>query len=154
MDPFTIMAVVGTGMQIYGAISGASQQQEAAEVNAEMKRLQAKELLERQSINEQLIREQSEDDQLHIGGSSFGSTGIGDVLKVRRITEENISRSRRDAEFKATMLRKGADIETSLASDQMTGTILTGIGTGISAGATAYSRYKAYSAPSEAKDLF
>jgi len=142
------VAIAGTALNIYGQISGAAARKGAAEKDAYHKRLQADELLSRQAINEQIIREQSEKAGLRYG-SAFASTGregagIGGILEIKEAAEESIKNSRRDAEFKASMLRIGADIDTQLASDMMTAGYFSAGGTLLSSGADIYGKYDRY----------
>lgn len=146
MGALPIIAGVGAATQIYGMVKGAQAQADASERNAYFKNLQASELLQRQAINEGIIRQQGEDQSLVYGSGSSGhgleGTGLGGQLKIHRIVEENISLSRRDAEFKARMLRAGADADTQLASDQMTAGLISGAGSLIQTGASFYSQYQ------------
>jgi hypothetical protein len=155
MEPVLIgMAIAGGTANAAGQVSAAKSQAEAAQKDAAIKNMQADELLSRQQINEQIMREQA--DRLELGYGSLAAdtggagTGIGGVLKIRQDVEQNISNSRRDAEFKAKMLRAGAAVETSLASDGVTASYL-GAGGSILGGAA--SAYKLYSGPSRATDL-
>lgn len=137
-----IAAAVGTAAQTGGQLAAAGNAKDAAEANANMKHMQADELLARQEINEGILREQSDRAQ-HGFVASFASTGregagLGGVLQMKRDLEENILLSRRDAEFKAKMLRMGADIELDLASDSMTAAWITGAGTILTTGARAW----------------
>jgi hypothetical protein len=67
--------------------------------------------------------------------------------------EENIANSRREAEFKAQMLRAGADIDSQLASDSITAAWIGAGGTAISSGANIYSAYNKYK-KDEGQDLW
>lgn len=150
MDPLTIFlvgsAVAGSGLTIWGQVSAANAQEEAARKNAELKAVQAEELLARQAINEQIMRDKAEESGL-LYGASFASTGregagVGGILRIRRDAEEAISLSRRDAEFKARMLRAGADVELSLASDAVSASWISGAGTLLTTGAQAYNTFR------------
>lgn len=140
-------AVIGAGAAIYGQISAAGAEADAKKRNADFKRFQAQELLEREVLNEEAIASNASDLQLRYGASSaatgFSATGIGGMLKMAQNTNQFLSNARRDAEFKASMLRAGADIETNLASDIATASYITGAGTALlTAGQFANARYQ------------
>lgn len=127
------IGVAAIGTQVYGAISSASSKADAARQDAALKNQQADELLSREQINEQLILDQSELAQKSYG-SAFASTGregagIGGILQIQKSTAQSIANDRRDADFKAKMLRAGANIATNLASDTETAGYITGAGT-------------------------
>jgi len=137
-------AAVGTGVQIAGQLSEALARKEYAREQARIANLQATELLERQVINEGILRERGEELITRIGGSTSGlaTSGVGQILKVKQDIEQNILLSRRDAEFKAQMIREGAEAQMELESDRFTGSILTGVGTGIVGGVGLYNQLK------------
>ena len=154
MDPFTAImvgtAVVSTGLSIWGTISGAQAQEEAAQRKQALANAQANEMMERELINEQIMREKSAEAQSGYraswGSSGKEGGGIGGVLKMQKDLAENISLSRRDAEYKANMLRAGAQMETDLYSDRVTASYITGAGTligGVGQGFQIYDKYKA-----------
>lgn len=146
--------VVGAGLTLYGQIAGASAQAEAAEKQSHLKNMQADEMLSRQAINEKTMLEQSK----RIEGeyaNSFAATGgegagIGGQMEIHRTTLENIALTRRDAEFKANMIRMGAEIEMSIASDIKTASYISGAGTILTGAAQAYTTLKG---PGQSKRL-
>lgn len=142
------MAAVGGALSLYGTIKGANDQADAVERNSALKRQQADELMARQEINEQIIREQSEKSSLSYGASFAGTgregAGIGGILQIHRDAQEQILNTRRDAEFKARQLREGADIQSDLASDSITSAWIGAAGGLLATGA---STYKAMSPP-------
>ncbi len=145
------MFLLGTAMTAYGQISSAAAQADAQRADAAAKRLQADELLARQAINEQIMREQSTRAELTYG-SAFAATGVeggglGGIMRLRKTTLENIALSRRDAEFKAKMLRMGADVQSELASDMMTAGIISGVGTIAQSGLQVANLYKGPKSP-------
>ncbi len=143
--------LLGTVMSAYGQISSASAQAEAQRADAAAKRLQADELLARQAINEQIMRDQSERMESSAGSGSAMSGleggGLGGIMSIRKTTLENIALSRRDAEFKAKMLRMGADVQSELASDMMTAGIISGAGTVAQSGLQVANLYKGPKSP-------
>lgn len=154
--PLIIGMVAGTGTQVAGGIMAANSQADAQNRNAALKKLQADELLSRQTINEKIMRDQAEKvaKGYSVGFAASGreGAGIGGMLQIKRDTEENILNSRREAEFKAQMLRSGADIDQSLASDYQTASYITGAGSLLSGGANIYSILNKYK-KDDAKDL-
>lgn len=135
-------ALAGAGLSLYGAISGANAQADAAGKDAALKNAQADELLQRQAINEAIIRDQAQKAGLGFG-ASFSATGregggIGGILQINKNAQDEIMNTRRDAEFKANMLRSGANIETDLASSGVTAAWISGVGGLLSTGAATY----------------
>ena len=63
-------------------------------------------------------------------------------MEIRKNTAMTIANDRRDAEFKAKMLRAGANVATQLASDEAASGYITGAGTLISGGLRAYDYMK------------
>lgn len=125
--------IVGSGTSIIGNIQEAKRTEEAAQRNAQLKNMQAQELLERQAINEEIIRNQAHKSGLRYG-SGFAArggqgAGLGGILAMRRTAEQDIMNTRRDAEYRARLLRAGAQIELDLASDAMSAAYLQGFST-------------------------
>lgn len=140
-------AVAQTGLSIYGQMKEAKNKAEAAERDAYFKGLQADEMMERQAINEDIMREQSFLAQSKYRAEFAGTGregGIGSVLEMRRVLNRNIELSRRDAQFKASMLRAGAESDQKLASDFMTSGYITGAGTALTGATRAYGVYHDY----------
>lgn len=138
-------AIIGVGTAIYGAISSAEAKADAAKRDAALKGQQADELESREKVNEGIIQHQSDLAQLRFG-SSFAATGregggIGGIMEIQKNTALTIANSQRDAAFKAKMLRQGADIATSLASDDLAAGYITGAGTFLTGAAKTYSLY-------------
>lgn len=132
------VSLLGTGIQTYSGISGASSRAEQMRRENELKRLQANELLARQAINEQIMtRESGRMEGRAI--TAFASTGregagLGDAIQIHNNLLESIANTRRDAEFKASMLRRGADVGDELASDVAAAGWLSGVGTILTGG--------------------
>lgn len=139
-------AVIGSGLEVYGNIKAAQQKSDAVKAEAALKEAQANELLDREKINEGLMQEQ--ESSIESGYvSAFADTGregggIGGVIKLRNQLQKNIDISRREASFKAQMLRAGANIDTTLASQQLSASYIGGAGTILTRGAEAYSAFK------------
>ncbi len=126
MDPFTIMAIAGMGLQVYGMISGANAEADAAEADAESKRLQADEVIRRNRDMETDIRREGV--KLHGQQvSAYAKSGVdmgGSPLLALEDTQYGIERElqqrRQEAAFSAKQLRSGASISNALASDKRT----------------------------------
>lgn len=142
------MALAGTALSVYGQMKEAKSKAEAAERDAYLKGLQADEMMERQAINEDIMREQNEraglQYQARFAGTGREGGGIGGILEMRRVLNRNIELSRRDAQFKASMLRAGAESDQKLASDFMTSGYITGAGTALTGATRAYGVYHDY----------
>lgn len=136
---------LGTGANVYGNVKAAGAQASAAEKNAALKNAQADELISRQAINERILRERSEENAAsYAGAAGLGESGggIGGVMKIKADLEETILNSRREADFKAKMLRAGAEIDTQLSSDITDAAWITGAGTVLGTGANIYNMMK------------
>lgn len=132
-----IAAGIGAGLQVYGQVKGASDRAEAAQAEAVLKNQQADELLSRELINEDVMRRQAGFEELH-------TTQLGQVLAIHGNLKEGLRNSRRDAEFKARMLRSGADIDTKLASDLVSSSYIGAGGTLLGLGTQVYDRFADY----------
>lgn len=136
-------AIIGTLIVMQGQRDAARSEAAAASRNAQLKRLQALELLDRFDINARQLFQEGElfkaDQEL-----SFASRGVdissGSALNVIHETNATVLREyalqKREAQFKAEQLMAGADIDQRLAGDiqssaskQRLGTFLTGVGT-------------------------
>jgi hypothetical protein len=132
------VAVAGTAVQMYGEYEAAQSKAESEARQAAMKRQQADEVQARQTINEGVMREQeyhSEGDYVtKVGGHGVEGSWFGGMMRMRQDLAYNIAATRREADFKAQMLREGADVNTQLASDSKTAGYL-GIGASLITGA-------------------
>lgn len=118
------VAVASTGVQMYSARKAAKAQERTMRAKAEAKRIQAEELLKRNEYNiEQLELEAEEFSGAQIARMAKSGVGLGVGVSLTALeqTQERLTRavniSRREAEFKASQLRAGADIDTRLGSD-------------------------------------
>jgi hypothetical protein len=110
MVPFLLgAAVVGTAISMYGEYESAQAKAEAAQRKAALKRVEATELLQREQINENVMREQAmyaEGDRVSQAGSSgVEGSWFGGMVRMRRDLQFNLETSRREANFKAYLLR-------------------------------------------------
>jgi hypothetical protein len=157
MNPLFIVGAIGAVVKGIGSILGGASQADAANENAKIKREQADELLAREEINAEIIRDQARKEKgvllSQLAGMGGGGSGIGLQLELDRNLALTLSNNRRDAEFKAKMLRRGADIDTKLASDYMTSGIISGVGTVLTGAASSYLDYKKYFDKTPSKGL-
>jgi hypothetical protein len=138
-------SIAGTALTIQGQRKAAKAQARAARDNANSKRLQALELLDRFEINSQALFIQGESVKSE-QALSFASRGIdattGTALSVVEETNAIIAKQlildKREADFKSAQLFSGAEADIRLAGDirssqrlQTLGSILSG---GVSAG--------------------
>ncbi len=136
-------AVLGAGVQIYGAITSANAQAQQDQEKAQIATEQATEIAAREVINDQQRQISANKIEGEIGaaagGSGFATTGIGAQLEAQRQTNVQIALNDRDAAFQETQLLKGANMESTLASQtqqsgdwKAAGTVLGLVGTAAS----------------------
>ncbi len=145
MEAVAIVGAAGTALNAVGQVSSAHSQAEAQRKAAYLKQQQADELLARQKINEEILRERNTKLVHEQGAIATGETSdqtIYGLAKYQRDLEDAVLDTRREAEFKAKMLREGAAIEADLASDIETGSYLSAGGTILTGGVQAYSLLK------------
>lgn len=145
MEFLVAAAVVGSLLSAKSQMDAADAQAGAAKAQARAKREQAVELLKRARINAERTREQG---ATLVKGqqASFAAGGVsitsGSTLAVMNDTinkvERNIEDQLQEANFKASMLQKGADVDTSLAGDIRKAGTIGAIGSLISGGVSAY----------------
>lgn len=132
-------AAAGTALSVIQGLSAASSQADAKRQDAAFKQQQADEILAREAINRTAIENQVKHDQ-SLYAASFASAGwadggIGGQIEIFNRAQEVISNSRREAQFKTDMLRKGAQMDFNLASDIVTSSYYTGAGSILTTGA-------------------
>lgn len=144
-----VAAIGGTILSVEGQKKAARSEAAAARRNAEAKRLEAMEVLERFEINASALKQQSEvsiSNELVSRASRNVDVGTGTTLDLidqsRGLVLEQIMLDEREAKFRAKQLEIGADIDQRLATDILSaqrlrtlGTFLSGTGTAVSAGA-------------------
>jgi hypothetical protein len=130
-----IIAGVGTAVQIGGQIAQADANNQAAAKKYSLDMQQAQEILAREKINEGILIERAgmmeAQAQAYSGAHGTSNLGLGVKLRMRSELQQTLNLARRDADWKAQMTKAGAEIDRQLASDQMVGTILGSIGTGL-----------------------
>jgi hypothetical protein len=135
-------AVVGTAISMYGEYQDAQSKAEAEERQAALKRIQAQELMQREQINENVMREQemyAEGDRVSLAGSQGTEGGwFGGMVRMRRDLQFNLETSRREANFKSYLLNQGAEIDDKLASDTRTAGYISMAGTAVSGAGKVY----------------
>jgi len=144
-----VAVIAGTAITIAGQRKEAKSQARAARENAQSKKLQAFELLDRFEINSQALRLEGE---LVKGQqrTSFAGKGIdiaaGSALSTIEETNSIVARQllldRKEAQFKVAQLRRGAEADIRLAGDirstqrlRQFGTFLSGAGSAAATGA-------------------
>lgn len=129
-------AVVGTGIQVYGAIKSANDQAQLDADRADVARKQAIEIGEREQANESIRDQQAMRQKLQFGASFAASgkagTGVGSQLQIQNQSDLLSMMSNREAKFQEQMLYTQAGIDTTLAQNTLEAGTLTAIGTGLS----------------------
>lgn len=135
-------AVIGTGVAIYGQVKAASAQADAQRKEADIKGLQSEELMSRQLLNEGIMRDKFEEADLATGSDNgVEDNGLGQRMRLRKQLSQNIAMSRREAEWKAKMLRMGADADMQLSSDIIAAGGISALGSGIQGAGRAYNAW-------------
>lgn len=115
------IAAVGVGLQVFGQLRAARDQSNSLLRQAEISDVRANEVLERNEINNTLLRE-----ELHIAKGNFlaarGTLGESSTYLQLENMSRNVTRqidlNTREAEFEANMIRLGADIDRREAKDR------------------------------------
>ncbi len=158
MGALAIIGAAAAGATIYSQLSSAASQEEAAKKNAELKRQQADELMAREAINEDIMRNQvriaMKDSAPSQASRGIEGAGIGGQITALNTLQSNLIIAHRDAAYKANLLRQGADVENKLASDQMSAAYISGVGTLLTAGAKTYQAIDEGAPPSKADKLY
>lgn len=121
--PLIALAVASGAVAAYASIQESEARAEQARREASLKRLQAEETLARMEINTDLMKRQGkrlEGSQVAQFGAfnvSIGAAGYGLLSETQRTVQEQIDLMRRDARFRAEMLRQGAKSSDVLAQD-------------------------------------
>jgi len=122
MAASTAVLAAGTGLQAYSKYQEGRQRAEAAKQEAKFKRAQAREMLERLALEEKNIQEEGEQvkaQQLSSFAASGVELGTGATLIALEDTNsrvaQRISNIRRDVNFRASQLKRGADFSMTEA---------------------------------------
>lgn len=146
-----VATVGGTIIAMEGERKAARAQQRAARANAEAKRLQALEMLDRFEINSRALVMEGEQakaqQQVAIAGRGIdvsSSAALNLIEETNAMVARQLILDRKEAMFKAEQLRRGADMDTQLASDigkasrlKRMGMFFGGMGSAASAGSKA-----------------
>jgi hypothetical protein len=152
-----VLAIAGGASSAYAGYAQGQAQAKAKEQDAALKRAQADELMDRFQRNETLMRARNvklvKGAEAYSGGRGAGSqdTALA-ISEFRTELEGSVQDARREAEFKARMLRQGADMDVELASDIVTGSYWKAGSSILSSGYDIYSTLKP--AKTQTKDLF
>lgn len=134
-----VAVVAGTAISIAGQRKAAKAKRAATESNAAAKREQALELLERFELNSQNFKAEGEllkaQQQTGFAGKGI-DIGSGSALSVIEETNSMVARQimldRKEADFKALQLNRGAAVDMNLAGDIESASRLSQIGTFLS----------------------
>ena len=125
MNPMMAFAAVSMGFQAFNNWKSRKEQEKAYEQQAQIFRLRADELLERNSVNNELDREEFRDFEANTivenaaKGLSLSGSSMGALNKASYLVTEKIIRDTREAEFEANMLKLGE--ETNLRDSRAKG---------------------------------
>lgn len=134
MDPITIMALVGGGLQAYSQYEQSRQQSKNAKVQADMQYRQIKQLQELSSLQQRSIASSGEVFKAQ-QTSSFAKGGVaigtGSTLSALEDTnskiQEELEYNKRENLFKINQLKMGAEMDLQQADDfRRAGTISAG----------------------------
>lgn len=119
-----VVAGVGTTISLIASENARQSEEDAMKAQAKLKKAQAQELLERFEINAESLKRLGQE-TASAQTASFAKGGVdvgsGSSLLMMEDTfskiQRQISLDKREADFKANQLIRGADIEMSLAGD-------------------------------------
>lgn len=138
------IAVTSTVISAYGSIQESEARAEQARREAALKRMQADEVLDRAEINAGLMDRQGKrliSSQVASFGASnvsLGASQYGLLSETERNVDEQIQLMRRDAEFRAKMLREGASSADVLAGQIQSAGYWSAAGTLLGGGSKAF----------------
>ncbi len=138
MNPYTITAIVGTGLQMYGQYTAAQEKASLLRQQAAFDEIKATEILQRVEINNEVVRTRSGQSMSEVQARAAGSgvdVGSQAVLagleEVARLASQEISQQTRDAQFEASMVRLGIGSQNSAANNVENAGTLATVGAGI-----------------------
>lgn len=118
---FELLAGLGAGLQVYGAIKGAQDQADVDRQKALFQRQQADEVDSRARINDVQMQDTEIRSKLQFGSqyaaSGHEGTGIGSQLEIQRQEGVQQSFQDREAAFQSKMLREGSALDENLAKE-------------------------------------
>lgn len=147
MDPLTIgLMAASLGMSVYGNIKAAKDKEEAAQKQAFLDEQQANEILARQAANEAIMQDQAAYNESHyvaaMGGTGVLDTGIGGAIAIHTNLSRAIAAARHEAAYTSNMIRMGAQINTEIASNQVTAAYIRSGGQVLGAAGEVYLRHR------------
>lgn len=153
MDPITAMAIVGTGLQVYGQIKSSQAQASLLRQQAQMEEIRIGELLQRLEINNEVVRERSQqamgDIQARTGGASISSGSVLQGMEeVARLAAREIAQQTREATFEARMSRYEIDSMRSQAKEIEKAGYLSAFSSALMGGAKTYNASPGSTKPS------
>lgn len=152
-----VLLAAGTAVQIYGQQQAAEQQAEMARKDAALKEDQAREVLDRVKINQEILQESGDKLQAQqIHAMSHGITvGTGSPLLIAEQTAystmREINNARIEAEFRASQLRAGAAASADYSGQVKKSADLESFGTLLTAAYTGYANRSAFFGKSSPK---
>ena len=124
MDPITIMALVGGGLQAYSQYNQSRQQSENAKQQAKMQYRQIRQLEELGALQQKSIRESGEvfkSEQMAGFAKGGVALGTGSTLSALEDTnskiQEEMEYNKRENVFKINQIKMGADMDMQQADD-------------------------------------
>jgi hypothetical protein len=144
----TAVLVAGVGIQAYSQYQEGQARAKAARQQAKLNKAQAREMLDRMVIEEKNILQQGEEfkaSQTAAYAAGGVELGTGATLLALEDTNSKIAKKivdmKRDVNFRASQIQKGASYDMSLASSYETAGTLGAAGT-LLAGAGSYYKNK------------
>jgi hypothetical protein len=140
-------ALVGAGIQVYGAITSANDQNALDQEKASVARQQAAEIEARNQSNAALLDQTAMRQKLQFGASYAASgkagTGVGSQLQIQNQADLQNMIATREAKFQESMLQQQAGIDTTMGDQlmkalpwQVAGDIAGGLGSAARLGTT------------------
>lgn len=139
------LLLAGTAVNVFGQVKEANDRADAEKQAAELKRIEAKEILDRAQVNSQeLLKESDVFQSNQVGGYAAGNVDVttGSPLIAMEQThsfyQKQIANLNREAKFRSDQaIRSGASLDELASQTQQAGTVRA-IGTVLTAGASAY----------------
>lgn len=111
-----VVAVIGAGIQVYGAMEEGDAKAEQADRDAKLRRQQKMELESRVQSNVELM-EDERDDLLSTAQANYGKGGLAIMEKIYRNSYQRIEKMKREGSFQAGMIEEGALTQSILAGE-------------------------------------
>lgn len=140
------LGAIGLATQIFGGMSAANAEAEARREQARLDYKKAEELLDRNQINNALLRRRADRHQglqkvqIAASGRAQDATTAALIQETYDLVEEQIDRNTRAAEWEASAVRAGAESSFNAADNIETAGTITAIGRGLSGFANLYDK--------------